>query len=297
VEAILLHEIAHVRRHDYLVNALQRALEALLFYHPCVHWVSRVARAEREHCCDDLAVSVTRDPVLYARALTAVEAARSASFSLGLSSTGGSLMDRVTRLLSRGAAAPERSARWPLPVVLAAAMVALAVLPVFACSDNARNDGGQATLAATAKILPESVTRWMPELARAGARWGVDPDLLAAITLLESRGDPDAVSPAGSIGLMQIMPQTAARIAEERGLDGYSPARLHDPAFNVDLGAWYVARQLHDFGTVDLAAAAYNAGPRAVRAYLDEGKPLPEETRQYEARVAEVWRSLRASRE
>ena len=53
IEAILLHELAHIRRFDYLVNVLQRLVEGLLFYHPAVWWISRVIRAERENCCDD----------------------------------------------------------------------------------------------------------------------------------------------------------------------------------------------------------------------------------------------------
>ena len=56
LEAVLAHELAHIRRHDYLVNLLQSAVETLLFYHPGVWWVSHVVRVEREHCCDDLAV-------------------------------------------------------------------------------------------------------------------------------------------------------------------------------------------------------------------------------------------------
>ena len=58
VEALLLHELAHIRRHDYLVNMLQSVAEALLFYHPAVWWVSGHIRAGRELCCDDVAVSV-----------------------------------------------------------------------------------------------------------------------------------------------------------------------------------------------------------------------------------------------
>jgi soluble lytic murein transglycosylase-like protein len=298
VEAVLLHELAHVRRHDYLVNALQQALAALLFYHPCVHWVSRVAREEREHCCDDLAVSVTGDPVFYARALASVEAARAEPFPLGVASNGGSLMQRIERLLGTPSVPARARASWPAPALAAAVLVALAVLPVAACSDAARTDAsGKTTMAQTAALIPQSVTRWMPELSQAGARWGVDPDLLAAITLIESRGDPDAVSPAGSVGLMQIMPATGAKIAEERGMHDYAPSRLRDPAYNADFGAFYLARQLHDFGSVELAAAAYNAGPKAVRAYLDEGKPLPEETRQYESRVATLWSQLHAAKQ
>ena len=73
VEAILLHELAHVRRCDYLVNALQRLVEGLFFYHPAVWWISRVIRAERENCCDDVVVEISGNAHEYAVALTALE--------------------------------------------------------------------------------------------------------------------------------------------------------------------------------------------------------------------------------
>ena len=60
IESILLHELAHIRRDDYLVNMLQTSVEGLLFYHPVVWWISGVIRTEREHCCDDLAVALER---------------------------------------------------------------------------------------------------------------------------------------------------------------------------------------------------------------------------------------------
>ena len=69
VEAILAHELAHIRRHDYVVNLLQTVVETLLFYHPAVWWLSHRIRVERENCCDDLAVSLCGDPVAYAAAL------------------------------------------------------------------------------------------------------------------------------------------------------------------------------------------------------------------------------------
>ena len=61
IEAILAHELAHIRRHDYLINLAQTAIETLLFYHPAMWWVSHQIRQEREHCCDDLALSVCGD--------------------------------------------------------------------------------------------------------------------------------------------------------------------------------------------------------------------------------------------
>ena len=73
VEAILAHELAHIRRHDYLVNLLQTLGETVLFYHPAVWWMSGRIRAEREHCCDDVALVISGDRVGYATALAALE--------------------------------------------------------------------------------------------------------------------------------------------------------------------------------------------------------------------------------
>ena len=66
LEAIFAHELAHVRRHDYLVNLIQTAIETLLFYHPAVWWISRVIRAEREICCDEIAVGACGGRLEYA---------------------------------------------------------------------------------------------------------------------------------------------------------------------------------------------------------------------------------------
>lgn len=98
LEALLSHELAHVRRHDYPVNLLQNILETLFFYHPAVWWVSAQLRSEREHCCDDVASSHSGGVLDYARALTALEEMRGPSPALGMSAAGGSLLQRVRRL-------------------------------------------------------------------------------------------------------------------------------------------------------------------------------------------------------
>lgn len=67
MEAVLAHELAHIRRHDYLLNILQTAIETLLFYHPAVWWVGKKIRQERENCCDDLAVTACGDAMICAR--------------------------------------------------------------------------------------------------------------------------------------------------------------------------------------------------------------------------------------
>src|ERR1022692_449006 len=128
VESILLHELAHIRRQDYLVNLLQTVVEGLVFYHPAVWWISGVIRAERENCCDDLVVATQGDAFAYAAALTALEHNRGAVREAVLAATGGSLVKRVRRLLvqpegPRAALTPALSAAI-LTVTVAAAMMA-----------------------------------------------------------------------------------------------------------------------------------------------------------------------------
>jgi beta-lactamase regulating signal transducer with metallopeptidase domain len=125
LEAILAHELAHVRRHDFLVNLLQTAVETLLFYHPAVWWVSRCVRAEREHCCDEIAVAACGDAVSYAMALTELEGVRHARGQLALAASGGSLLERVKRLLGT---APSDSSRFAAALAGIAAIAAIVVV-------------------------------------------------------------------------------------------------------------------------------------------------------------------------
>ena len=98
-EAILAHELAHVRRHDYLVNAFQCLVETLMFYHPVAWWISKCIREERENCCDDLVIEVCGDRLAYARALAAMEGLRGELPDLAFAASGGSLLNRIRRLL------------------------------------------------------------------------------------------------------------------------------------------------------------------------------------------------------
>jgi uncharacterized protein (TIGR03435 family) len=125
VEAILAHELAHVRRHDFLVNMLQTAAETLLFYHPAIWWISGRIRAERENCCDDVAVEVCGDPVSYAEALTELAAWSLDRSPLVIAATGGSLLARVRRLLH---VSPDTTARTSSRLLVAGLAVALVVV-------------------------------------------------------------------------------------------------------------------------------------------------------------------------
>ena len=98
LEAVIAHELAHIKRLDCFVNLFQIAAETVLFYHPAVWWVSNYVRAERENCCDDIAVSICGNAGDYARALTMMETWRAAP-ALVLAANSGSLRSRVGRLL------------------------------------------------------------------------------------------------------------------------------------------------------------------------------------------------------
>ena len=124
IVAVLAHELAHVRRHDYLVNLVQCGIEAVMFYHPAVWWMSAVVRREREHCCDDAAAVALGSRPAVAAALVAVEERRGPRLAMAIS--GSPLAGRVRRLLA--AERPARRQRTVGPGV----MVGVVVVAVLA---------------------------------------------------------------------------------------------------------------------------------------------------------------------
>lgn len=116
LESLLAHELAHVLRHDYLVNLVQTAIETLLFYHPAVWWISSQVRTERESCCDDLAVSIAVDRTVYVRALASVATARPSK--MVPAAAGGPLVARLRRILGVVDPAAAHPARWLTGVVI-----------------------------------------------------------------------------------------------------------------------------------------------------------------------------------
>jgi len=130
IEALLSHELAHIRRHDYLINLLQTAIETLLFYHPAVWWISKQIRTEREHCCDDLAVAACGNVLTYARALAELEQMRGhkAIPELAVAADGGgSLLSRIQRLIGTPASPHQRSSAWIASLVAIATIFSICV--------------------------------------------------------------------------------------------------------------------------------------------------------------------------
>ena len=101
VEAILMHELAHIKRHDYLLNLLQTMIETILFFNPFVWLTSAIIRREREHCCDDLVVACSASPLSYVKALAILEQSRSNDNNLVLAATGKKkqLLNRIKRIM------------------------------------------------------------------------------------------------------------------------------------------------------------------------------------------------------
>ena len=126
-EALLAHELAHVRRHDYLVNLVQTAIETLLFYHPAVWWLSRRIRHERECCCDDLAVTACGNRLSYASALATLEELRPPARQLALAADGGRLLTRIRRILGLPNARRRQSLHWLFGLTLSATLLATGI--------------------------------------------------------------------------------------------------------------------------------------------------------------------------
>jgi len=109
------------------------------------------------------------------------------------------------------------------------------------------------------------LSRWDEPVEAAAREFALDADLLRGLMAAESGGDPEAVSRAGAVGLLQLMPGTARAEAARLGVRDFDVTRLTEGPLNVRLGASYLARMLRRFdGEVPLALAAYNAGPSRV---------------------------------
>jgi beta-lactamase regulating signal transducer with metallopeptidase domain len=230
VEALLAHELAHIRRHDYLVNLLQSVAEVVLFYHPAVWWLSNVIRAERELCCDDLAVRVTGDAFTYALALAELETCRPERFRTVVAANGGSLADRIRRLLDP---APRASYAPSGPAVALALMVFLGA-----------GIGGGAILGTPPVVGPvaagPSVAAWEPKPSPALAgrrggnlRWMGDAAAGRSVGAIEVRGFTDE---AGSRLLARLPVRegdvlTANSLREVRRMTERLPGR-------VECGIW-----------------------------------------------------------
>ncbi len=123
LEMLLLHELAHIRRHDYLVNFCQTLVEILLFFHPAVHWVSKQMRNEREYCSDDIAVQHCGDAIAYAHTLAetaslCTKAHHHTIPDIAMAASGGDLKQRVIRLVDHHCAPKNNISKWFASIII-----------------------------------------------------------------------------------------------------------------------------------------------------------------------------------
>jgi type II secretory pathway component GspD/PulD (secretin)/beta-lactamase regulating signal transducer with metallopeptidase domain len=239
LEAILAHELAHIRRYDYLVNVVQTVVEILGFYHPAVWWVSHRIRVERENCCDDAAVRLCGDSVRYARALTCLEEIRHSQAELAMAATGGSLLGRIARLLGRPAA-DDRRFTW-LPGLIALLLVVGIVIPAalaLAAAGPDQSEPPSGNVAASTHDVQDIAQTNEPNrppvvvmldfyIAEAFADAVLDQDtatkvagLLARIPVADARR-PDANAPPSLEELQQPLADVLAEFAPKPGKSRY----------------------------------------------------------------------------
>jgi protein involved in polysaccharide export with SLBB domain/beta-lactamase regulating signal transducer with metallopeptidase domain len=178
LRGLLTHELAHVRRHDYLVNAIQTIIETLLFYHPAVWWISRVIRQERENACDDLAARVC-DPATYAQALATMERLRHGS-QFAMSAKGGALLPRIRRILG----IPDAQQRRRFASTIASVFVAVSVV-VLLCVINACSSTTKPTTA-TVQVTTDAITP--DDMLSTATDYAIGPNDLVQVEIDDLRG-------------------------------------------------------------------------------------------------------------
>lgn len=252
LEAVIAHELAHIKRLDYFVNLFQIAAETVLFYHPAVWWVSGRIRQERENCCDDAAVRLCGNVVDYARALAYMEGGRTAP-SLVMAASGSPLATRVLRLLgTRKSGENVLAGGLTIGIVCLAGGVLISQAFVRVAHADMGTGSTQPTVAKTTRI---SVAPKVPLVARAA----VNPAIPPVVQLATSPAPPlpalAAATPAAAPAVLaQAMPAEQSAPNQGSYIDSLRAAGLDN--LSVDdvvamkiqgVTADYV-RQIHELG-------------------------------------------------
>ncbi len=259
LEALLAHEFAHLRRWDFAFNGLQSGIDLLLFHHPLARWISSQARLERERACDEAAAAACGDARTIARALLQLEDLRPPLAAPA--AQGAPLTQRLPHLLGKATA----------PSLLTTLTAALLL--------------GSATLLAAPRLqAPAPLVQAPADLVRladaAAKAEGLDPHLVRALIQVESRFNPKARSAMGAVGLMQMLPATAAKMGV---------AHPEDLQENLRAGTKFLRFLLDRYqGNTAMAVMAYNAGPE--RLDRAEGIAPTEEARTYALAVMDLYR-------
>ena len=263
LEAMLAHELAHIRRRDYLVNALQVAVETLLFYHPAVWWVSRQIRREREHCCDDVAVAVMGSPLVYAKALYLLEEQRATAPVLTLGANGGELKMRIKRLLAgeSSTAGSSGPATWMLTITLLFLIAGIAVLTAGIGKARAQNPAPLAPPTVEGKNAIESD----PRLHLVKATDPVYPAIAKAAHVSGKVMVAVAVSPKGEVTEAHIkygepmLRQAALDAVRQYKFASFAPSSDKDAKGIVTVNFVYYGGAQNSTAKPDLSCTYYDS--------------------------------------
>jgi beta-lactamase regulating signal transducer with metallopeptidase domain len=232
LEAVLAHELAHVRRWDYLCNLLQTSVECLFFFQPAVWWVSRRAREFREVCCDEVAAKACADPVVYAEALLHMEEQRAQHMRLAVALHGneGTLLNRVRRVMGEKAM-EQKSMSGVRIAAVGMVLIGLYVGPHVAHGMKAERR--QAVVAAQPPAMPDAeVSTPAPVVASAVS----DSSSVAAVAAPAPLPEPSTIEAAFPSPAPQ--PNPSAMAIEEPSQQGGGTAylqKMRDVGYPLDL--------------------------------------------------------------
>jgi beta-lactamase regulating signal transducer with metallopeptidase domain len=267
LEAVIAHELGHIKRFDVAVNFLQMIAETLFFFHPAVWWLNRRIRADREDCCDDVAVRACGESVGYARALATMAGWRDVP-ALAMASTGGPVAARVARLLGmRPRAADARPANvFTATLVLATALVAGAVsIAVVRPALAANTQVTESEDSAEVEEVVEAATE-----ATAADETNEAFEAVEATEALDAREVIDAIDPAQEFEIAE-----AAALAEAAAEASWSDAPGSSVAPNAPLAPLAPRAPQHPMPAAPAAAPLASPAPVAAAAPMPAPAPAP----------------------
>ncbi|MCE5187524.1 MAG: M48 family metalloprotease [Planctomycetaceae bacterium] len=315
LRAMIAHELAHIKRGDYLVNMLQTAIEILGFYHPAVWWISKQIRIERENCCDDIAVELTQNKTEYAKALFSMEQIRVGHAALAMSSSGGSLSDRIRRLIAKSECSTAR-ADWMsavLTIVLVMAPLVGAAIAMNSRSDQPEADGELIVYAVNRNIsqfppaedfsTPENayaaINRVMADESTAGWLRGSTEEVgkrIAEFARFDKQADPEWAKVVLNAYILEVRKKGNVAIVIARLPQEFSSKKIINPIdcryVEFENGKWLNAGE-DRFDHVEQAAAKFSKRFEIQKETEDAHRAIFLKPEPLESKAKELFNELR----
>lgn len=189
IEAILIHELAHIKRNDYLVKLLQTIVEILFFFNPFIWWISSIINKEREHCCDDLAISITKDNISFVRALAGLceLEAGGTSAALAFGKSNNQIIKRMERVMNKNENKNNLSHFTIALVILISSLVALGTTTIA----SSELDNPNSSIQDSTKIKHAVYKKDSEEMKMKAEMIKIQESMTKLKTALKEEKDPD----------------------------------------------------------------------------------------------------------